>query len=107
VTQIQVASRAQSTWLTHSFNPNSDAVAHPSLARVTKIAFHLQLQPSFPFKKILHYIVVTLIIKTNMASNEELLRSLGDETKLWSPSKKEEASPVDVLANKVVCVYRV
>jgi hypothetical protein len=40
-----------------------------------------------------------------MASNEEILRQLGNETKLWSPSKKEEASPTDVLANKVVRVY--
>jgi hypothetical protein len=40
-----------------------------------------------------------------MASNDELLRSIGDETKLWSPSKKEEASPTDVLANKVVRAY--
>jgi hypothetical protein len=40
-----------------------------------------------------------------MASNEEILRQLGDETKLWSPSKKEEASPADVLANKVVRAY--
>jgi hypothetical protein len=37
-----------------------------------------------------------------MASNEDILRELGNETKLWYPSKKEEASPTDVLANKVV-----
>jgi hypothetical protein len=42
-----------------------------------------------------------------MASNEELLCQLGGETKLWSPSKKEEASPTDVLANKVVRAYSV
>jgi hypothetical protein len=40
-----------------------------------------------------------------MASNAEILRQLGDETKLWSPSKKEEALPADVLANKVVRAY--
>jgi hypothetical protein len=50
--------------------------------------------------------VPNTIIQTVMASNEEILRQLGDETKLWSPSKKEEASPTDVLANKVVRAHR-
>jgi hypothetical protein len=42
-----------------------------------------------------------------MASNEEILHQVGAETKLWSPSKKEEASPTDVLANKVVRAFKV
>lgn len=46
-------------------------------------------------------------MQTNMASNEEILHQLGDETKLWSPSKKDETSPTDVLANKVVRAYSV
>jgi hypothetical protein len=83
--------------------------------------FHCELQsPETRLQKItklhsefhqlnrIHCIVVAVpysTIQTSMASNEEILRQVGAETKLWSPSKKEEASPTDVLANKVVRAY--
>jgi hypothetical protein len=37
-----------------------------------------------------------------MATNDVILAQFGEDTKLWYPSQKREASPAEVLSNKVV-----